>query len=88
MIVDPPSEVGAVQLTEDCLSPLAVPATEVGAPGLSPVVTLEDAEDAVDVPKALVAVTVKVYAVASARPVTVQLVVDEVQVAPVFEVTV
>ena len=49
---------------------------------------LDEADDARDVPIALVAVTVNVYAVPSDRPVTVQVVPDVVQVAPVLAVTV
>jgi hypothetical protein len=52
------------------------------------VVTLLEAVEATDVPRVLVAVTVNVYAVPRARPVTVQLVDVVVQVAPEFDVAV
>jgi hypothetical protein len=57
--------------------------TAVGAPGTVRGVTAELAADATDVPFALVAVTVKVYAVPFASPVTVAVVApDVVAVAP------
>jgi hypothetical protein len=68
----PPVELGAVK----AMIALALPAVAVpmvGAPGTVPVagVTLFDAAEATLVPMALVAVTVKVYAVPFVRPLTV-----------------
>jgi len=46
--------------------------TPVGADGIADVVVIDaDAEDALDVPVAFVAVTVNVYAVAAVNPLTV-----------------
>src|ERR687883_605476 len=69
----PPLEAGAVQLTLAEALP-AVAVTAVGAPGTVAGVTLFDASDAALVPTALVAVTVKLYAVPFVRPVTVAVV--------------
>ena len=70
MIALPPLLAGAVKVTDACaLPPVAVPI--VGAPGTVAGVTLLDAADAAPVPTALVAVTVKVYAVPLVSPVTV-----------------
>jgi hypothetical protein len=70
VIADPPSLDGAVNDTLACASPfVAVPI--VGAPGTVDGVTELEAELARPVPLALVAVTVKVYAVPLVRPVTV-----------------
>ena len=69
MIALPPSLVGGVKLT--VASPLPATAdTPVGAPGTVLGVTAVEALDAADVPAAFVAVTVNVYAVPFARPVT------------------
>lgn len=87
VIVDPPSETGAVQVMTDCRVAPALAVTEVGAPGLPAVVAEAEAE-AADVPFELVAVTVNVYEVPFANEVTVQLVVAVVQVCPPLEVTV
>ena len=63
--------------------------TFVATPGWPPGVTLLEASEADPSPLALVATTVKVYAVPLVRPVTVQDVVAVVQVlAPVELVTV
>ena len=59
-----------MKLTVACWLP-AVAVTAVGAPGTVAGVTLLEAADAGPVPIALVAVTVKVYAVPFVRPVTV-----------------
>ena len=63
-------EAGAVNVTVACAFP-AVAVPMVGAPGTVAGVTLLDAAEAGPVPTALVAVTVNVYAVPFARPVTV-----------------
>ncbi len=66
---DPPSLAGAVNATVACALPgVAVPI--VGAPGTVAGVTLFDAAEAGPVPSAFVAVTVNVYAVPFASPVT------------------
>ena len=54
----------------------------------TPAVVALAEDDATDVPTVFVAVTVNVYVVPLSRPEIVQLVVDVVQVAFVFEVTV
>jgi hypothetical protein len=85
---EPPSNAGADQDTLALLSPIAA-ATFVGASGTVAGVTELLATDAVLVPAALLAVTVKVYAVPFERPVIV--IGDEPPVAvklPVFELTV
>jgi hypothetical protein len=70
VIVEPPSEAGAVKGTDACAFPAtAVPI--VGAPGTVTGVAELEAELAVPVPTAFVAVTVKVYAVPLVSPVTV-----------------
>jgi len=67
----PPSFAGGVKVTETLpLWPVAVPMT--GAPGKITNVTLLDAAEAAPVPALLVAVTVNVYAVPLARPLTVR----------------
>jgi hypothetical protein len=69
VIADPPLDAGAVKVTEACpLPPVAVPT--VGVPGTVAGVTEFDAADAVPVPTALVAVTLKLYAVPLVNPVT------------------
>lgn len=69
MIGLPPSELGAIKLTVACALPLvAVPIT--GAPGTVAGATGSDGVDAAPVPKPLVAVTVKVYAIPLVKPVT------------------
>ncbi len=62
MIALPPLSAGAMNVTVACAVP-AVALTPVGAPGTVVGVTAFDAADAGPVPMALVAVTVKVYAV-------------------------
>ena len=59
MIALPPLEAGAVKATDACALP-GVATAAVGAPGTVRGVTAVDADDAVPVPVALVAVTVKV----------------------------
>ena len=79
----PPSEAGAVQETVAWALP-AVAATAVAAPGTvagATGVTLLEASDAGLLPIALVATTVKVYAVPLVRPVTVALVAGAVTMA-------
>ena len=69
----PPVELGAVQ--ETARDPLfGVTAMFVGAPGVVTGVTDVDGDEAAPVPLALVALTVKVYAVPFVRPVTVVVV--------------
>lgn len=65
----------------DTVKPLVV-AEIAGAPGAANVVAELDAADATEDPTEVVATTVNVYAVPALRPVTVQLVVAAVQVAP------
>ena len=81
MIVAPPL-LGAVQLTVADFTP-AVAVTDVGAPGTVAGVTALDAADAGLVPRAFVAVTVKVYAVPFVKPVTVTEVVGGLPVTVV-----
>ena len=79
-MAEPPLEAGAVNVTVACaLPPVAVPM--VGAPGTVAGVTLLEAADAGPAPTAFVAVTVNVYAVPLARPVTVMEVQGAVQEA-------
>ena len=71
MIAEPPVFVGAVKLT-DALPLLTVALIPVGVPGaVAAGVTEDEALEVVPVPTALVATTVKVYAVPLVRPVTV-----------------
>jgi hypothetical protein len=73
VIAEPPVFAGAVKLTV-ALPLLTVALMPVGVPGavtVSAGVTAEEAPDAVPVPMALDAVTVKVYAVPLVSPVTV-----------------
>ena len=82
MIAEPPLLAGAVHDTLACPLP-AVASTAVGAPGIALGVTAVLGGDAAEVPRALVAVTVNVYAVPSVSPATVVLVAPEVAaVAP------
>ena len=90
MIELPPLEVGAVHATVACALPV-VASTLVGTPGtVATGVTAADADDAVPVPIAFVAVTVNVYAVPSVSPVTVAVVAPVVVAVnePGLEVTV
>ena len=88
MVTSEPLAPAAVQETEAEVSP-AVADTLVAAPGGPEGVTLLEASEADPSPLALVATTVKVYAVPLVRPVTVHDVVAVVQVlAPVELVTV
>ena len=88
MTDEPPLSVGAVnEIVASPSPPTAL--TPVGEPGIAAGVTELDALDAVLVPTAFVAVTVKVYAVPLESPVTV--IGDEPPVAvkpPLFDVTV
>jgi hypothetical protein len=59
VIGDPPLDAGVAQLTSDSFVPPALAVTEVGEVGLSAVPPDAD-EDASDVPRAFVAVTVNV----------------------------
>jgi hypothetical protein len=69
VIGDPPFDAGGVKATEACpLPPVAVPT--VGVPGTVAAVTEFEAAEGALVATALVAVTVKVYAVPLVRPVT------------------
>jgi hypothetical protein len=70
VIAPPPVAAGAVQVTVTCPLP-AVAVTPVGAPGGADGVTAVDAADAGPVPVELAAVTVNVYEVPLASPVTV-----------------
>jgi hypothetical protein len=70
VIAEPPSLAGAVQDTTAWVFP-GVEVTATGAPGTVRGVTAAEAAEAGDVPTALVAVTVSVYAVPLLRPVTV-----------------
>jgi hypothetical protein len=82
---------GAVQETVSVVGAVLTAVTAVGAPGtLSAGVTGEEEAEAGPVPSALVAVTVKVYAVPLVSPVTMHVgVVVAVQVKPPgLEVTV
>jgi len=92
VIAAPPSDAGAVHDTDACPSP-AVAVTPVGAPGAVTVgagVTALLAALGADVPAALLAVTVKVYAVPLVNPPTVALVAEAaaVVVAPSLAVIV
>jgi hypothetical protein len=69
----PPFDAGAEKVTIAWAFP-ADAATPVGAPGIVPGVTAVEAADGFPVPHEFVAVTLKVYAVPLARPVTVWLV--------------
>ena len=73
MIVKPPVEDGATQVTTIWPAAPGVPATPLGAVGTETGVIEGDGPEAILVPKALVAVTVKVYAVPLVSPVTVQV---------------
>ena len=64
----PPLLAGATKLTEACALP-GIAVTPVGAPGTVTGITGLDGAEAGPVPTALVAVTVKVYAVPLVKPV-------------------
>ena len=88
-MVAPPLLEGAVQVTLAEVVEATVAPTAVGAPGRPSGMRALLGGEAGEVPRALVAVTVKVYDDPWVRPVTVQLVVDVVQVKPPgLEVTV
>src|SRR3954470_3913121 len=70
VIAEPPFEAGAVKVTVACALP-AVAVPIVGAPGTVAGVTLFEGAEGGLAPMAFVAMTVKVYAVPLARPVTV-----------------
>ena len=78
-----PSETGAVHDTATWPLP-GSPNTSVGAPGNAYGVTADEALLALELPYALVAITVNVYAVPFVNPVTVHVVapLDQVHVAP------
>jgi len=69
-VIGEPLEAGGVNATPACVLPAAATAP-VGTPGTPAGVTLFDGADAGPAPTALVAVTMKVYAVPLARPPTV-----------------
>jgi hypothetical protein len=71
VIAEPPSLAGAVYATVAVEEPVAVAVPIVGAPGTLADVTLLEAALAGPVPIILVAVTVNVYAVLAAKPLTV-----------------
>ena len=81
MIALPPLDDDAVQLTDAWLLP-ATALDSVGALGAVAGVTALEADDAGPAPAALVATTLKVYAVPLVRPEKTQLVAVEVHVAP------
>ena len=88
VIGEPPLEAGGVNETAACAFP-AVAVPIVGAPGTVARVTLLEGAEAGPVPAALVAVTVKVYAVPLVNPVTVTGdAAPEALMPPGFEVTV
>jgi hypothetical protein len=76
----PPLETGALQVTTAWVLP-AVAVAKLGAPGRNTGVTAPEAADAALVPKAFVAVTVKVYGVPLASPVTTAVNVEPFTVA-------
>jgi hypothetical protein len=78
----PPSDAGAAHVTTALVLD-AIATSEVGAPGPGPGVTELEGSDAGPAPAEFVAVTVNVYAVPFASPVTVQPIEPPVvQVAP------
>ena len=77
----PPFEAGAVNVIVAWAFP-ALAEGEVGAPGTVAGVTLLEDADAAPVPRALVAVTVNVYAVPFTRPVTTTGLAEPVPVMP------
>lgn len=74
-MAEPPVSAGACHLTETSASP-PVAVTSVGLPGALRGTMGEDPRLGFDVPRALVAVAVKVYVVPFVRPVTVHEVAD------------
>ncbi len=72
MIVAPPFDAGAVQVTVTDVSLATVAVPIVGAPGTSAGVTELDALDRPDVPAELVAVVLKKYVVPFVKPVMMQ----------------
>ena len=82
-------EAGAVHETTDCAFTFEVAVTDVGAPGATAGTAAADATETAPVPAEFVALTVNVYEVPFVRPVTVQEVVEVVQVNdPRLDVTV
>jgi hypothetical protein len=69
VIGDPPSEAGALNVSDACPEEPSA-ATFCGAPGVVAGVTVLEGADAGPTPAALVAVTVKVYGVPLLRPLT------------------
>ena len=88
MIADPPFEDGADHETTLCVLAFEVPETIVGAPGAVAGTTELLVADAMLVPSAFVAVTVKVYVVPFVKPVTTIGELPPVAVCPPLEVTV
>jgi hypothetical protein len=74
LISESPLLAGIVQDTSASPADSFLAVTPVGGPGTPAIVTLFDGTEAGPVPLAFVAVTVKVYAEAPVRPLTVQLV--------------
>jgi len=72
VITEPPLLDGADHVTTTCVLP-RVPLTLVGTSGVVIGVTDADADEELESPAALAAMTVNVYAVPFVRPVTVQL---------------
>jgi len=73
MIGAPPLSAGGVQLSVIDVGVAVPPVRPVGAPGVVAGVTAAEAADGGEVPTALVAVTVNVYAVPLVKPDTVEL---------------
>ena len=88
-MADEPATPGAIQVTVAVALP-RVAVTLVGAPGTVVGVTDAEAAEAALAPAALVALSVKVYAVPFVKPVTMQDVAPVVEqvLAPLVEVTV
>jgi hypothetical protein len=83
-IGNPPLTAGGVNATVAVVCPVALTAPMPGAPGGPNVVTDADGADASEVPEAFVAVTVNVYAVLGASPVTVMVPAAAPDRVPVF----
>ena len=81
MIAEPPLLAGAVHVSAICVLP-AVPVTAVGAPGRPAGVRPLEAAEKAPVPTALIAATLKKYAVPFVSPVAVHAVVVEVVLQP------
>ena len=83
MIVAPPFDVGAVQVTVTDVSLATVTVPIVGAPGTSAGVTELEALDKSEVPAELVAVALKKYVVPFVKPVMIHAPAAPVIVQPV-----